>query len=242
MRFTLERRLPAPDLADVVDRHWIVRWDLRGRPSFRQDILPHPCVNVVFEPSGPAVYGIPDGQSSHHIAGAGEAVGVKFLPGAFSPYSRLSAVELTGRVVSFAEALGPEAAALEDGDDDADARIARVEAFLRAHPAEADDGVRAVVAVARAMRAGPIDLRVADVAAQHGLSVRSLQRLFRMHVGVTPKWVLQRYRLHEAAERMAAGEASDLGALALDLGYYDQAHFGNDFRRYVGVPPATYAA
>jgi len=139
MRFTLERRLPAPDLADVVDRHWIVRWDLRGRPSFRQDILPHPCVNVVFEPSGPAVYGIPDGQSSHHIADAGEAVGVKFLPGAFSPYSRLSAVELTGRVVSFAEALGPEAAALEDGDDDADARIARVEAFLRAHPAEADE-------------------------------------------------------------------------------------------------------
>ena len=242
MHFTLERRLPTPDLSDVVDRYWVVRWDLRGRPSFRQDILPHPCVNLVFEPSGPAVYGIPDGTSSHHIAGAGEAVGVKFLPGAFSPYSRLPALELTGRVVSFAEALGPEATALEDGDDDADARIARVEAFLRARRPEPDAGITTVVDAARTMREGPPDLRVTDVAARHGVSVRTLQRLFRRHVGVSPKWVLQRYRLHEAAERMAAGEAKDLASLAQDLGYFDQAHFGNDFRRYVGVPPSAYAA
>jgi AraC-like DNA-binding protein len=61
-------------------------------------------------------------------------------------------------------------------------------------------------------------------------------------VGVSPKWVLQRYRLQEAAERMASGEATDPAELALDLGYFDQAHFGNDFRRYVGIPPAAYAA
>jgi AraC-like DNA-binding protein len=41
---------------------------------------------------------------------------------------------------------------------------------------------------------------------------------------------------------IAAGEATDLAALAIDLCYFDQAHFGNDFRRYVGVPPAAYAA
>ena len=240
--FTLERRRPSADLADVVDRHWIVRWDLRGRPAFRQSILPHPCVHVVFEPAGPAVYGIADGQTGHLLDGAGEAVGVKFLPGAFSAYSALPAVELTGRVVSFAEALGPAGAELERGGDGADERIARVEAFLRAHRPAPDAGIATVVAVARTMREGPAELRVADVAARHGVSVRTLQRLFRRHVGVSPKWVLQRYRLHEAAERMAAGEATDLASLAQDLGYFDQAHFGNDFRRYVGVPPSAYAA
>ena len=71
--FTLERRAPSADLADVVDRHWIVRWDLGGRPAFRQSILPHPCVHIVFEPAGPAVYGIADGQTSHLLEGAGEA-------------------------------------------------------------------------------------------------------------------------------------------------------------------------
>jgi AraC-like DNA-binding protein len=240
--FTLERRAPSADLADVVDRHWIVRWDLGGRPAFRQSILPHPCVHIVFEPAGPVVYGIADGQTSHLLEGAGEAVGVKFLPGAFSPYSALPATELTGRVVSFAEALGPAGAELEEGDDGTDARIGRVETFLRAHRPAPDAGITTVVDAARTMREGPPDLRVTDVAARHGVSVRTLQRLFRRHVGVSPKWVLQRYRLHEAAERMAAGEATDLASLAQDLGYFDQAHFGNDFRRYVGVPPSAYAA
>jgi AraC-like DNA-binding protein len=105
-----------------------------------------------------------------------------------------------------------------------------------------DPGVGQVVAAAPTKRTGTAEFGVADVAAAHGVSVRTLQRLFRAHVGVTPKWVLQRYRLHEAAERIAFGEATDLAALAQDLGYFDQAHFGNDFRRYVGVPPTAYAA
>jgi AraC-like DNA-binding protein len=242
VHFTLERRPPSPDLAGVVDRHWIVRWHVRGREPFRQAILPHPCVHVVFEPSGPAVYGIADGQTHHLLDARGEALGTKFLPGAFSPYSAVPVAELTGRVVSFPEALGPAGAALESAGPGVDERIAAVEAFLREHRRPPDPGVETAVAAASTMRDGAVDLRVADVAALHGVSVRTLQRLFREHVGVPPKWVLQRYRMHEAAERMAAGEATDLGALALDLGYYDQAHFGNDFRRYVGVPPATYAA
>jgi AraC-like DNA-binding protein len=242
MHFELHRRPPSDDLRDIVEKHWIVRWDLRGRPPYRQAILPHPCVHIVFEPSGPAVYGIADGQTSHLLEGAGEAVGVKFRPGAFSPYSALPAVELTGRVVSLAEALGSEGAAVATGGDGADERIARVEEFLRERRLPPDPGVAIVVAAAATMRDGAVDLRVADVAACHGVSTRTLQRLFRAHVGVSPKWVLQRYRLHEAVERLAAGEATDLTSLALDLGYFDQAHFGNDFRRYVGVPPTAYAA
>jgi AraC-like DNA-binding protein len=53
--------------------------------------------------------------------------------------------------------------------------------------------------------------------------------------------VLRRLRLQEAAERMADG-AGDWAALAVDLGYFDQAHFINDFRRVVGRSPAEYAA
>jgi AraC-like DNA-binding protein len=240
--FELTRSAPSSDLAGVIDRHWVVRWDLHGRQPFRQAILPHPCVHIVYEPSGPAVYGIADGQTSHLLEGAGEAVGIKFLPGAFSPFSALPAVELTGRVVSLGEALGPDGDELTRATGSADELIARVEAFLRERRGEPDPGVQTVVAAAGTMRSGAVDMRVADVAAEHGVSVRTLQRLFRTHVGVSPKWVLQRYRLHEAAERIAAGEATDLAALALDLGYFDQAHFGNDFRRYVGVPPAAYAA
>ena len=74
-----------------------------------------------------------------------------------------------------------------------------------------------------------------------GVGKRTLQRLFSEYAGVTPKWIIQRYRLHEAAERLATEEGVSLAELALDLGYYDQAHFVRDFRAVVGRPPAAYA-
>lgn len=73
-----------------------------------------------------------------------------------------------------------------------------------------------------------------------GVSLRPLQRHFLRYVGVNPKWVIQRYRLHEAAERLKAGPV-DLASLALELGYFDQAHFTRDFRAIVGMSPGAWA-
>ena len=53
---------------------------------------------------------------------------------------------------------------------------------------------------------------------------------------MTPKWVLQRVRLHEAADRMADGE-KDWPRLALELGYFDQAHFIKAFKAAIGLSP-----
>jgi len=85
----------------------------------------------------------------------------------------------------------------------------------------------------------PVGSRVTDVAAHHEMSTRALQRLFRRYVGAGPKWVLQRYRLHSAAERIAAGDRGGWAEIAAGLGYADQAHFVRDFRMLVGVTPCV---
>jgi AraC-like DNA-binding protein len=82
---------------------------------------------------------------------------------------------------------------------------------------------------------------VDHVVERAGMGKRTLQRLFHEYVGVSPKWVIQRYRLHEAAQRLADDPDLSLADLALDLGYCDQAHFVRDFRSVVGRPPAAYA-
>ncbi len=51
---------------------------------------------------------------------------------------------------------------------------------------------------------------------------------------MSPKWVIQRYRLIEAADQLAQQADIDLPGLAQALGYFDQAHFINDFRATVG--------
>ena len=64
--------------------------------------------------------------------------------------------------------------------------------------------------------------------------------MFADFVGVGPKWVLKRYRMHEAAERIASGEAGDGASLALDLGYFDQSHFIRGFTAQIGLSPSAY--
>ena len=96
-----------------------------------------------------------------------------------------------------------------------------------------------IVALHTAMLTDPAITRVEDLCALAGCSKRTLQRLFREYVGVTPKWVLQRVRLHEAADRMADGE-HDWPRLALELGYFDQAHFIKAFKAAIGLSPGDY--
>ncbi len=53
-------------------------------------------------------------------------------------------------------------------------------------------------------------------------------------MGVGPKWVILRYRIHEALERAETDRTTDWAALAADLGYADQAHLVRDFTATVG--------
>ena len=84
--------------------------------------------------------------------------------------------------------------------------------------------------------------RVDRVTRLSGVPARTLQRLFRHYVGAPPKWVLARYRLHDAAERLGNEPGVPVAAVAADAGYFDQAHFCRDFKALLGVTPAQYAA
>ncbi len=61
---------------------------------------------------------------------------------------------------------------------------------------------------------------------------------FREELGVPPKALARILRFERAVGRLRAGD--DLAALALDAGYYDQAHFNRDFRAFAGATPTAY--
>jgi AraC-like DNA-binding protein len=243
--FSLRRTAPAGDLANLVERHWVVQWDLGDRPPYRQEVVTHPCVNLVFEPHGAAVFGVQRRSDVRVLEGSGWAVGTKFRPGGFSPFHARPVHELTDRFGPLDAVLGPDGAQLaRDGAaaPDPGAKIACVEAFLRARLPPPDPEIELVHEVVADMLEVPPGTTVDEVARRHAVSTRTLQRLFRRHVGVSPKWVLRRYRLQEAAEQLAAGERDDWTTLALDLGYFDHAHFIRDFRAVVGRSPSEYEA
>src|SRR5262249_19137999 len=118
--------------------------------------------------------------------------------------------------------------------------IAVATAFLRERlPARDPRAEEAAAVVGRILDDREIR-RVDDVARRCGSGPRTLQRLFSEYVGVGPKWGIRRDRLPEAIERMDAGPVVDWPSLALELGYFDQAHFIRDFKALVGRTPADY--
>jgi transcriptional regulator GlxA family with amidase domain len=78
---------------------------------------------------------------------------------------------------------------------------------------------------------------VADATA---VSTRRLRELFVREVGVSPKRLARILRFRAALERLAAAPAVDLTQLALECGYYDQAHLDRDFRELASMTPSEY--
>ena len=243
-KFQLSRHLPAQDLCFFVERYWIVSWDLRGQEPYVQETLPYPCVNLVFEKDRTAVHGVETGKFARLLEDRGQVFGIKFKPGGFYPFVKWPISQLTNNSICFMEVFGFDCKALEDAIltcEDEGEKVALAEDFLRERLPEKDKNVRVINEIVDYIIAHREITKVEDVVSRFNLSKRSLQRLFRQYVGVTPKWMIKRYRLHEVAERLAGGELEDWPKMVLELGYSDQAHFIKDFKMIVGRTPAEYA-
>ncbi|MCP3804033.1 helix-turn-helix domain-containing protein [Allokutzneria sp. A3M-2-11 16] len=222
---------PSPDLAPYVARYWVVSWEYDE--PYRQLIVPYPNVHLTFQGGGATVNGVSSGHQVKVLEGRDGVFGVAFRPGAFRPFLGASVSTITDRRVDAAEVF--------PGPLPAEPDVPGVEAFLLAHLPEPDPRAQYATDVVEKIIAGPEITRVDVLAGNLGTSVRALQRLFAEHVGIGPKWVIRRYRLHEVTERLERGEPIDWAVLAADLGYSDQAHFVRDFRAMFGEPPTRYA-
>ncbi len=223
---------PAPEVARFVEFYWWVRWERQSEAK----VLAHPNVHLVFEEPEPLVYGVDRGLFTRKLEGTGQVLGVKFRPGWFRPFSDGPVSRLADRRVPAAGFFpGVHNDAIWSSGDPAPA----ADEFLLPRLPAPDPLSAEAEAIVGWITGAAETFRVAEVAREFGISLRSLQRLFAEYVGASPKWVLRRARLHEAAARADSG-AVDWAALAAELGYADQAHFVRDFTGAVGVPPSRY--
>ena len=246
--FQITRYAPRPALEPFVEHFWIVRWNLGERPPYRQSVLSHPAVNLTIIRAGTAIdagiTGLVRGNFSYTLRGEGRVFGVLFRPASFAAFVNIPQAELTDKRLALAEVFGPRGTAfqqkllsLPDRDDEL---VECAEAFLSSLQPQQTVPLRCIQNIVDWIVAEREVTRVDQVVAYAGMPTRTLQRLFQQYVGATPKWVIQRSRLHEATARLTSEHAS-VCHLAYVLGYADQAHFIRDFKRAVERTPAAYA-
>jgi AraC-like DNA-binding protein len=244
-RYRHERYHPSPSLEPYVEHYWVVEWDLRGQAPELAETLPHPSVHMVFEQGGKSrIGGAARAKFSRLLEDKGGVFAVKFTPAGFYLFVGIPVSKFSDTTASLHAVFGADGGILDRTviAENADiSRISIIEDFLRARLREPDDNVPRISEIVYAAAKDRGILRVEDMVDRYGLSKRTLQRLFAKYVGVSPKWVIQRYRLHEAAEQLASSASVSQATIAMNLGYSDQAHFVRDFKAIVGTSPAVYA-
>lgn len=238
------RVAPLPVLAHVIRHVWIVRWEFADDTPQIGANLPHPNVHLVFEAETCRVQGVVTGRFTRTLAGRGAVLGVKFRSGCFRPWLGSSVSSLRDRSIDAQSVFGPQVVSLarqlcsmtDDGDI-----ITSVSDFLLARLPPPDPQAERVAAMVETIEADRTLLRVDQLLEKWHVGKRSVQRLFNEYAGIGPKWVINRYRMHEALEQLHRGLPVNWANLALELGYFDQSHFIRDFRSLVGHSPLEYA-
>jgi AraC-like DNA-binding protein len=238
--------VPSGPLADFVDLIWI--YEGYAPPHAQERLVPQPLMSLVitFDRAGVTWNGVTGPRTESMLLDTSKpfsVIGVSFKAGGGFPFFGMPAGELHNLTVPLDAVWGPRAGAVCEALLETEAPVARFSILERAllvsargqfdrHPA-----VRyAVGELGRRSRPRP----VARVAEHIGLSQRRFIELFRNEVGLTPKAFSRVCRFQQALGRVEHLTEVDWTEVALDCGYFDQAHFIHDFREFAGVSPTTY--
>lgn len=247
---TLSRPACHPALDPWVEHYWTVQWELPTGASYRSSLVPVAQANLTIEQatshragvSTPGVFVtgvVSRARFDVTLTGAGGVVGVKFRPGALTALTGVAATGLRDRVIPAAEVFA-DADALAGLSADDPGAVDRLDEFLLAVPRTESAELEALADVIAVLEDSAPAMSAAQLAERCGMGLRSLQRLCRHYIGVGPQWLVARARVHTAISRLHAGDYDTLAELAIELGWFDQAHFGRDFGALVGESPGVY--
>lgn len=175
--------------------------------------------------------------------GVTDIFAIRFRPGGAHAFFGGSLDALTHEVVAGTDWLRHDVAELRErvgARATREAQVLEAEQWLQARLSPHEPS-HALVQRALGALAEPLPGRsVRETCDWLGLSNRHLIALFRRHVGLAPKTYARVRRFHAALSGLAAGDSA--ADLAAGLGFADQAHLGNDFRRLAGVTPREFVA
>ena len=238
------RYIPAQPLAQFVDLLWLCQRD--ALPHAKERALPTATVELVFElqegKCNPVICGP---HSRSFVIGTSQPaslLGVHFKPGGAFPFLGLPAGELHNEHCSLETIWGDKAIVVHSQLLEAQTPVDKFRVLEQALIAQACRGLSQHPAVRFALHKFHSDRRasVSDVVEETGLTPRRFIQLFQDEVGLTPKLYRRVHRFQQVLSLVHRRERVDWCHVALDCGYYDQAHCIHDFREFSGLSPTAY--
>jgi AraC-like DNA-binding protein len=253
-------RVPKPPLDSFIEWIWVYQND--PRPHALERILPTGAAQLIvnlkedqtrlYDPESPHRYVTTSGsvlagvQSRFQIIDTSEqeyVAGVAFKPGGTVPFMRMPAHEASNADVPLESLWGRrqtetlrerllESRSIEAKLDELEAVLQEMWRPPGLHPA--------VNFALAAFNRAPLTTSIAAVTDAIGLSAKRFIERFKIEVGLTPKRYCRIRRFQRAVTVANRGCHVEWARVALDCGYFDQAHFIHEFRSFAGLTPTEY--
>ena len=262
-------RIPAAPLDKFIRVLWYAR--VNDTAHRRERVLPSGCVEVILNLARDFLLDCPPdcfgGENDHRmppalIVGArsiyeiidtsdmADLMGVAFAPGGFAPFASDAVDVFSNRSIDLTDVWGSSARDLRDRLRELPTpqeKLSCLERFLLSRLVPrilqpAPDRTGEVAFALQQFDRAPGVATVREVARQTGWSERRFSQVFREAVGLSPKVWCRVQRFQKTVRELHAGRDVRWAELALDCGYYDQAHFANEFRAFSGIDATTYTA
>jgi AraC-like DNA-binding protein len=179
--------------------------------------------------------------SSH---GAPGIMGVRFHPAGSRAMVGAAMDEFTDQRLDVADLAPREARTLHDEIASAPGAAARAAVMQRFVRDFVDANARfqdpMVMHWTRQLQSANGRLSIARLADEADMSVRQLERRFRLQVGIPPRQYANVVRFRAVFDMLTGDSKPDWIGLALDAGYFDQSHMIRDFKRFLGCSPTTF--
>lgn len=249
---------PSSALANYVKCFWFLEKDFSTSISPVETILPDGCVDFIFQSGESVLQHLIAGQTvrqpSAFVIGPQKApllltavgktrtLGVRFYAYGAYPFLRSSLKEFTNRTVDMKSLYGNLASELVEQANSLPplAAFRGLESFLisRLSVNHIDDKhIRGAIRFLFQQK-GAVD--IAGLAGYVNLSTRTLERKFEEVVGYSPKAFARVARFDHIKDEMMFNPALSLTDLAYRYGYFDQAHFIQDFKQFAGKTPSMF--
>jgi AraC-like DNA-binding protein len=251
---------PKAPLSDFVDLFWY--YDGYSQPHKKERLMPDGSVELVINlrEDESRIYDRQEHESWRRLPGAivsgpqsnffvidtaeqASVIGIHFKPGGAFPFFKLPLDELQDQQVALCDLWGTEAGLLRERLLEAhspEEKLRLLESCLLTQSYRSLSRHPAVgFALQEFARIGQTR-SVTEVSDQTGLSARRFIQLFSGSVGLNPKLYCRIGRFQQVLRMIHSGRECDWTQVALECGYFDQAHFIHDFKAFSGINPSTY--
>lgn len=216
-------------------------------------VLPDGCVDIIFsfelskqlgmESFSQNIIGTMTTYIEDSYSDRVDLFGIRFRPAGFTAFTRTPIYEFTDRRISLSlvESLFDEAFYSElPSKKTVEERIQHIEAYFIQNLKNIFEPESQIVYAVNLIRQTRGQLSLAEVASKSCLSLRHFERKFKTTIGISPKTFSKITKFKHTIAYLEKYPDASILDVAVDCGYYDQAHLIKDFKSLSGNSPSHF--